>query len=187
MDEKKVLNGSTMADEAKKVEDALVLAVKVSEKGVKSMLLDILHATVGVERDLLECALDREKLVRQFPESILRENNLIVGMPRLRYDDRYWTLAISGCVDNEMEEIYNYMQWVRIPKMAFQILKAMNSEPTMVLTALKEKQYDSYKDFGDLARKVLQTALDTLGVEKISTLMNVDVCVLQESLKKPEL
>lgn len=182
-----MLDGNAMTDEAKRVEDALALAVKVSEKGVKSLLFDILQATVGVERDLLECALDREKLVRQFPESILRENQLIVGMPRLRYDDRYWTLAISGCVDNEMEEIYNYMQWVRIPKMAFQFLKAMNAESVTVLLALKEKQYDSYKDFGDLARKVLQAALDVLGAEKIATLMSVDVCALHESLKKLEL
>lgn len=182
-----VQKGDGMTEEVKKVKGTLDLLMEASEKGVRSLLLEIMQMAEGVEREILECALDQEKLKEWFPEGILLGRHLIDDSLRLRHErDQHWSWIICGRADNEAVEIYNYLQLVQIPKMAFRVLEAMSTKSTMVLAALTDEQYAAYEELGDLARKVLEHSLATLGGERTAMLMKVGLPVLQESLKKPQ-
>lgn len=180
-----VQNG-TIVEEMQKTEEALRLILKVSEEGLKSVLLEIMHAAVGVEREILECALNQKKMEEYFPEKILFKSHLVDDSARLRYEKgRCWSRVITGRIDNEVDEKYNYLRLVQIPKMAFQILKTMDAESAMVLAALTEKQYAMYRELGSLAREVLGNAIAELGEGRMSSLMKVDVPVLRQILEQP--
>lgn len=165
----------SVVDEAERVKDALALLVRVSGTKLKGTLAEMMNMVNGTEWELLKCTLSEEQIKVQFPEKILREGGFMEGAPRLRHErDGHWLEVINGRDGSDwVPEIYNYLRLVRIPKLAFRILEAMDEQPEAVLVALTDVQYGEYCSLKDLAHSVLKNAVETLGMDRAASLMKI--------------
>lgn len=175
-------------DEAKQVEELLQFAVAFSNTGAKSRVWDILEVATGTGKELLEAALNETKLKQMFPEGILLKYDMTKGMSRLRQEsDGRWVVVVCGRANDAdtVAEIRDYLQYVRLPKMAFRLLKTMGAEMVPSLVTLTAEQYAGYCEAESSAREVLKKAVDKLGLEQTAALMNVDSYSIRGCLAPP--
>lgn len=172
-------------DEIEQVRNRLRFINRTTE-GPARNLSEMMKLSTNETRELLKSALDVELLMKMFPESVLREGDMLDGMPRLRSENegQHWVQVVTGRVETELQEVYNSLRLVRIPKMAFRILQAMDEQSIMQVSALTKEQYSEYDALREMSWQVLQSAVEKLGLNYAETLMKIDGVSLQNYLKK---
>lgn len=125
--------------------------------------------------EILQAATDDTVRETLFTEEVMYSGGLASGMPRLRMlENGHWAQVFAGAASNEVSEVYNYLQLVRIPKVGFRILEAMGNLPLKEVGALEGEAKQLFFKMDELAFQALKNSEKVLGLDQMAALMSVD-------------
>lgn len=170
MEQQEVRTETTDMSEKEGVEKAArrLARLNLAAQKMPASMKDVLELVDDEMIAMLKAAGDAEVRDELFSQEALDAGNLMDGMTRLRLDDDgHWVQVFSGAEERAATEVYNYLQLVRIPKVALRILQGMGELPLREINKLSLEQKEDFYELEEMAfaalkklRKVLRSSYD---------------------------
>lgn len=177
MEQQEVRTQTTGMSEKEGVEKAArrLARLNLAAQKMPASMKDVLELADDEMIAMLKAAGDVGVRDELFPKEALDAGNLMDGMTRLRLDDEgHWVQVFSGTEERAATEVYNYLQLVRIPKVALKILQGMGELPLREINKLDLEQKEDFYELEKVAFAALKNSEKSLGTHTMSMLMKVE-------------